>query len=106
MELTSTPQAYFTLHVDKYSNEARTAILLHKMSKRQGKAFAEAWLTKLKDEYITDIDKICTKIKKAFKATFTPYNTAVQASVSLTLLNQDWNNLLGFNKYISSSFSF
>ena len=64
--------------------------------------FAEAWLTKLEDEHITNADKTWTKIKKAFKATFTPYNAAVQAWVALTLLNQDWKNPSGFNKYISS----
>ena len=43
------------------------------------KTFAKIWLTKLKDEYVTGTDKNWTKIKKAFKATFTPYDIAVQA---------------------------
>ena len=43
-------EAYFTLHEDKYPDSARTMVFLNRMSKGQGKAFAEAWLTKLKDE--------------------------------------------------------
>ena len=50
-------EAYFTLHEDKYSNSARTMVFLNRMSKGWGKAFAEAWLTKLKDKHITDADK-------------------------------------------------
>ena len=95
-------EAYFTLHEDKYSNLARTVVFLNRMSKGWGKAFAEAWLTKLEDEHIADADKTWTKIKKAFKAAFTPYDLAVQAWVALTLLNQDWKNPSGFDKYISS----
>ena len=72
------------------------------MSKGWEKAFAKAWLTQLEDEHITDADKIWTKIKKAFKATFTPYDAAVQARVTLASLNQDWKNPLRFDKYISS----
>ena len=52
---------------------------------------------------LTDADKTWTKIKKAFKATFTPYDAAAQAQVALTSLNQDWQNPLGFDKY---NFSF
>ena len=66
------------------------------------KAFAKAWLTKLEDEHITDVDKTWTKIKKAFKAAFTPYNAAVQAQVALASLNQDWKNPFRFDNYISS----
>ena len=95
-------EAYFTLHEDKYPNSARTVVFLNRMSKGWGKAFAEAWLTKLEDKCIADADKAWTKIKKAFKATFTPYDTAAQAQVTLTSLNQDWKNPSGFNKYISS----
>ena len=95
-------EAYFTLHENKYPDSARTVVFLNRMSKRRGKAFAKAWLTKLEDECITNADKIWTKIKKAFKATFTPYDTAVQARVTLTSLNQDQKNPLGFDKYISS----
>ena len=72
-------EAYFTLHEDKYLDAARTVVFHNRMSKRQEKAFAEAWLTKLNDKHITEADKTWTKIKKAFKATFTPYDTAVQA---------------------------
>ena len=43
-----------------------------------------------------------TKIKKAFKAAFTSYNTAVQARVALASLNQDQKDSLGFDKYIFS----
>ena len=46
-------EAYFILHEDKYPNVARTMVFLNRVSKRWGKAFAEAWLTKLKDERIT-----------------------------------------------------
>ena len=95
-------EAYFTLHENKYPDSARTMVLLNRMSKGQGKAFAKAWLTKLEDEHIADADKTWTKIKKAFKAAFTPYDAAVQTQVTLALLNQDWKNPLGFNKYISS----
>ena len=91
-------EAYFTLYKDKYLDTARTVIFLNRMSKGQGKAFAEAWLTKLEDEHITDADKTWTKIKKAFKAAFTSYDTAVQAQVTLALLNQDQKNPSGFNK--------
>ena len=66
------------------------------------KAFAKAWLTKLEDEHITDVDKTWTKIKKAFKAAFTPYDAAAQAQVTLASLNQDWKSPSRFNKYISS----
>ena len=66
------------------------------------KAFAKAWLTKLEDEHITDVDKTWTKIKKAFKAAFTPYDAAVQAQVALASLNQDQKNPSEFDKYISS----
>ena len=97
-------EAYFTLHEDKYPDLTRTMIFLNRMSKGWGKAFAEAWLTKLKDECITDEDKTWTKVKKAFKATFTPYDAAVQAWVALALLNQDWKNPSGFNKHIFSFF--
>ena len=97
-------KAYFILQKDKYPNAARIVVFLNRMSRGQGKAFAEAWLTKLKDEHITDADKTWIKIKKAFKAIFTPYNTAVQAQVALTLLNQDQKNPSGFDKYISSLF--
>ena len=85
-------------HVD----EAQTMVFLNRMSKGWGNAFAEAWLTKLKDECITDADKIWTKIKKAFKVAFTPYDAVAWAQVALTSLNQDWKNPSGFNKYISS----
>ena len=95
-------EVYFTLHADKFPNKVQTMVFLNRMSKGQGKAFAEAWLTMLKDEHITDTDKNWTKIKKAFKAAFTPYDTAAQAWVVLTLLNQDWKNSLEFDKYISS----
>ena len=95
-------EAYFTLHEDKYPNSARTVVFLNRISKGQGKAFAKAWLTKLEDKCITDADKTWTKIKKAFKAAFTPYDTAVQAQVALMSLNQDWKNPSGFDKYISS----
>ena len=71
-------EAYFTLHADKYANEAQTMVFLNRISKEQGKAFAKAWLTKLKDKYVADTNKTWTKIKKAFKATFTSYDTAVQ----------------------------
>ena len=54
-------------------------VFLNRMSKGQGKAFAKAWLTKLENEHVTDANKTWTQIKKAFKATFTPYDTAVQA---------------------------
>ena len=64
-------KAYFTLHVDKFPDEVQTMVFLNRMSKGQGKAFAKAWLTKLKDECITDTNKNWTKIKKSFKATFT-----------------------------------
>ena len=77
-------------------------VFLNRMSKRQGKAFAEAWFIKLKDECIADADKTWTKIKKAFKAAFAPYNIAAQARVALASLNQDWKNPSGFDKYISS----
>ena len=97
-------EAYFSLHEDKYSNTARTVVFLNRMSKGQGKAFAKAWLTKLEDEHIADADKTWTKIKKAFKATFTPYDAAVQAQVALTSLNQDQKNPSGFDKYISAFF--
>ena len=97
-------EAYFTLHEDKYPNSARTVVFLNRMSKGWGKAFAKAWLTKLEDKYITDVDKTWTKIKKAFKAAFTPYDAAVQAWVALALLNQDQKNSSGFDKYISSFF--
>ena len=53
------------------------------MSKGWGKAFAKAWLTKLKDKHIADADKNWTKINKALKAAFTPYDTAVQAEVRI-----------------------
>ena len=95
-------EAYFTLHEDKYSNAARTVVFLNRMSKEWGKAFAEAWLTKLEDEHIADADKTWTKIKKAFKAAFTPYDAAAQAQVTLASLNQDWKSPSRFNKYISS----
>ena len=95
-------EAYFTLHEDKYSSSARTVVFLNRMCKGQGKAFAEAWLTKLEDKHIANADKTWTKIKKAFKATFTPYDTAAQARVVLASLNQDWKNPSGFDKYISS----
>ena len=98
-------EAYFTLHEDKYPDATRTMVFLNRISKGWGKAFAEAWLTKLKDEHIADADKTWTKIKKAFKATFTPYDIAAQAQVALVSLNQDWKNSSGFDKYISS-FSF
>ena len=93
---------YFAFHTDKYPNEVWTMVCLNRMSKGQEKAFDKAWLIKLKNKCITDADKTWTKIKKAFKAVFTPYNTAMQAWVALTLLNQDRKNPLGFNKYISS----
>ena len=95
-------KTYFILHVDKFPNKAQTVVFLNRMSKGWGKAFAEAWLIKLKDEYIPDADKNWTKIKKAFKAAFTPYDTAAQAWVALTSLNQDQKNLFGFDKYIFS----
>ena len=95
-------KAYFTLHEDKYPDSARTVVFLNRMSKGRGKAFAEAWLTKLKDKHIADADKTWIKIKKAFKAAFAPYDTAAQAQVALALLNQDWKNPSGFNKYIFS----
>ena len=82
-------EAYFILHEDKYPGSAKTMVFLNRMSKGWEKAFAKAWLTKLEDKHITDADTTWTKIKKAFKATFTSYNTAAQAWVSLTLLNQD-----------------
>ena len=69
-------EAYFTLHKDKYPDVARIVIFLNRMSKGWGKAFAKAWLTKLKDKCITEADKSWTKIKKAFKAAFTPDDTA------------------------------
>ena len=97
-------EVYFTLYEDKYSDVARTMVFLNKMSKGWGKAFAKTWLTKLEDEHIADADKTWTKIKKAFKATFTPYDAAMQARVALTSLNQDQKNPSGFNKYISSFF--
>ena len=96
-------EAYFTLHEDKYPDVARTVVFLHRMSKGWGKAFTEAWLTKLKDECIADADKTWTQIKKAFKAAFTPYNAAAQAWVALASLNQDQKNSSGFDKYISFS---
>ena len=77
-------------------------VFLNRMSKGQGKTFAKAWLIKLKDECITNADKAWTKIKKAFKAAFTPYNAAIQAWVALASLNQDWKNPSEFDKYISS----
>ena len=95
-------EAYFTLHEDKYPNAARTVVFLNRMSKGQGKAFARAWLTKLKDKHVADTEKTWTKIKKAFKAAFTSYDTAAQAQITLASLNQDQNNPSGFNKYISS----
>ena len=95
---------YFILHEDKYPNAARTMVFLNRMSKGWGKAFAEAWLTKLEDKCIAEADKTWTKIKKAFKAIFTPYDAAVQAQVILASLNQDWKNPSGFNKYIYSFF--
>ena len=82
-------EAYFILHEDKYPNSARTMVFLNRMSKGQGKAFAEAWLTKLKDKHIANANKTWTKIKKAFKAAFIPYDAAVQAQIALTSLNQD-----------------
>ena len=97
-------KAYFTLHEEKYPNSARTMVFLNRMSKGQGKAFAEAWLTKLEDEHIADADKTWTQIKKAFKAAFTPYNAEAQARVALASLNQDQKNPSGFDKYISSFF--
>ena len=33
---------------------------------------------------------------------FTPYDAVAQAQVALTLLNQDWKNPSGLDKYISS----
>ena len=72
-------EAYFTLHEKKYPNTARIMVFLNRMSKGQGNAFAKAWLIKLENEHVTDADKTWTQIKKAFKATFTPYDTAVQA---------------------------
>ena len=90
---------YFILHVDKFPNEVWTVVFLNRMSKGWGKAFAEAWLTKLKDEHVANANKNWTKIKKAFKAAFTPYVTAVQAQVALASLNQDWKNPSGFDKY-------
>ena len=96
-------EAYFILHEDKYPNSAKTMVFLNKISKGWGKAFARAWLTKFEDKYITDADKTWTKIKKAFKATFTPYDIAAQAQVALASLNQDWKNSSGFDKYISFS---
>ena len=72
-------KAYFTLHVDKFPDEVQTMVFLNRMSKGQGKAFAKAWLIKLKNEHVADSDKNWTKIKKAFKATFTLYDAAVQA---------------------------
>ena len=95
-------EVYFTLHEDEYPDSARTMVFLNRISKERGKAFAEAWLTKLEDKCIADANKTWTKIKKAFKAAFTPYDTAVQAQVILTSLNQDWKNPLGFDKYIFS----
>ena len=62
------------------------------------KSLAKAWLTKLEDECIANANKTWAKIKKAFKAAFTPYDAAVQTQVTLALLNQDWKNPLGFNK--------
>ena len=97
-------EAYFTFHEDKYPDSARTMVFLNRMSKEQGKAFAKAWLTKLEDKCITDADKTWTKIKKAFKAAFTSYDTAAQAWVALALLNQDRKTPSGFDKYISSFF--
>ena len=97
-------EAYFTLHKKKYPDAARTVVFLNKMSKGQGKAFAEAWLTKLKNEHVADADKTWIQIKKAFKAAFTPYDAAVQARVAFASLNQDQKNPSGFDKYISSSF--
>ena len=95
---------YFTLHMDKFPDEAWTVVFFNMMSKGQGKAFAKAWLIKLEDEHIVDADKNWTKIRKAFKAAFTPYDIAAQAQVTLTLLNQDQKNPSGFDKYISSFF--
>ena len=99
-------KAYFTLHVDKFPDEVQTMVFLNRMSKGQGKAFAKAWLIKLKNEHVADSDKNWTKIKKAFKATFTLYDAAVQAWVALTLFNQDLKSPLGFDKYVSSSLFF
>ena len=82
-------EAYFTLHKDKYPDAARTVVFLNRMSKEWGKTFAKAWLTKLKDKYITKADKSWTKIKKAFKVAFTSYDAAAQAWVALASLNQD-----------------
>ena len=56
----------------------------------------------LEVEHIADADKNWTKIKKTFKATFTPYDVAAQAWVALASLNQDWKNPLGFDKHIPS----
>ena len=95
-------KAYFILYADKHPNEVQTVVFLNRMSKIWEKAFAEAWLTKLKDECIADTDKTWIKIKKAFKATFTPYDATKQARVTLPSLNQDQKNPSGFNKYIFS----
>ena len=77
-------------------------VFLNRMFKGQGKAFAKAWLTKLEDEHVADANKNWIKIKKALKATFILYEIAVQAQVVLILLNENWKNSSGFNKYISS----
>ena len=69
-------EANFTLHEDKYPDAAKTMVFLNRMSKEQENPFAKAWLTKPKDKHIAEADKSWTKIKKAFKATFTPYNAA------------------------------
>ena len=66
------------------------------------KSLAKAWLTKLEDECIANANKTWAKIKKAFKAAFTPYDAAVQAQVALASLNQDQKNPSEFDKYISS----
>ena len=50
-------EAYFILHKDQYPDAARSVVFLNRMSKEWGKAFAEAWLTKLEDKCITNVDK-------------------------------------------------
>ena len=76
-------------------------IFLNRMTKGQGKAFAEAWRMKIADDNIPDTETTYRNIAKAFKTTFSPYDIAASARVRISSIIQDLHDPKEFDKFLS-----
>ena len=95
-------EAYFQINPPTYTTDhTKSVTLLNRMSKGQGKYFADTWLHILADTNIKAADKDFDHMKQAFADMFYPYHLDEMARNKLEALKQvaTWKDD-GFQTYL------